>query len=633
MKKNYFLTGAFLLASTLTFAQQNKMIGNEASMNFSPLTADELKINSSINNDKAFGDTLFYEDFGTGFSTNGWVSRDVGANGFDWTYTTTNPTGNYTATLQPIASTTGANGFAALFSDFYNTSTPQTAFLNMDSYLTSGPITVTPKGSVFLRWQQSLRYCCNSGTVQMLVEVSTDSSTWVSYNAKAGISVNTATTQSAEINISAVAANASTIYLRFYQGASSHYYWMIDDVALVEGPASNVRLSDIHSSFGSKKYEGYYTQVPAFQSQPLSFFSDIENNGSFAATGVKLKVDIEKGSTNVYTDSSAAATLAPLQVQEFNIANAYANLGGMGDYSITYNALDDSVNQVPASAVRQIDYKISDTVFARDYGVPGATVGPGSYVNGDVDGSRIGLKYTLDTAAFVTSISYYIADRADVVGAEMRAKIWSFDTTQASLNGAFITVVAENPLPYIITTADRGTWKTINMLQPVSLPAGQYAVVGEQSSGNSSNFRLYFGRDVESEKLQPFGSDPLTSEWVTFVYAAGAATPSWGWIMNLPMIRLNVQATVDINEINETVNDFTVSPNPNNGQFKVNISALNAKFTLNVRNIMGQVVYTENVSVQNSLSKEINLSNLDKGIYFVSVENEVSKEVKKVVIR
>ncbi len=628
MKKKYFFTVLLIVSSTLIFAQHNKMLGSEASISFSSVTVDELKFKSSINNDKAFGDTIFYEDFGTGFSTNGWVSRDAGNNGFDWTYTTTNPSGNYTATLTPINSTTGANGFAALFSDFYNTSTPQVPFLNMDSYLTSGAITVSPKKSVLLRWQQSLRYCCNSSTVEMEVGVSTDSINWVTYDAKAGISVNTATTQTVELNISTVAANASTIYLRFYQGTSSHYYWMIDDIAIVEGFKNNIIIGETYSINGSSSNDGFYTQVPQFQTQPLSFTANIMNNGGLTATNVRLQVDIEKvGITQaIYSDSSNFDNLSPFTSKYFKISNSsYQNIDGVGDYTIKYMAKSDSINQLPQSALNEIEFKISDTVFARDYGVPNGSVGFSSFGSSN-DTGRIGTKFSLNTNFALSSVSYFIADRADVVGVVIKAQVWRFDSTQSNLNAAFIQLVAENPIPYTITTADRGKWVTIPFLIPTYLQAGQYVAAVEQFSGFLNGFEIYLGRDMVAEELQ------RNAQFINFIFV-NTSGPSWSYILKQPMIRMNGYLVEGLYKNKNSTSNLKIIPNPNNGQFKVEISASNAKFTLNVRNNMGQVVYTEKVAVQNSLTKDINLSNLDKGVYFVSVENEVSKEVKKVVIR
>jgi len=633
MKKNYFLTGALVLASTFTFAQQEKMVGKVLDAKYTPMSVDELKINTSENFNKAEGDTLFYEDFGTGFSTNGWVALDASSNGFDWIYTTAAPTGQYSTNATAIASPTAANGFASLTSDAYNTPTPGGGFINMDSYLTSGPIVIAPKGNILLRWNQSLRYCCNANTAALEVQVSSDNVNWTNFDAKFNAAVNVASAGNIQINISSVASNQDTIYLRFYQNAS-HYYWMLDDIAVVEGASNQLQLTKAFSSFGPIDREGFFTRVPMALTQQLSFGGYIKNDGGSIASNTKLKVNVTKGSTVVYSDSAnAMATIAPQMSDTVEIVTPYVNTDGQGDYSINYSAVANAASSDMSRTMTSVNFTITDTIFGKDYNVSGGSVGPGSYVDGDAAGSRIGTRYNLGATAKLTSVSYFISTATANVGAEIKSKVWGFDTSQASLNDAMNVpgIVAQNPIPYIIQASDLGTWVTFNMLPfPVQLPVGHYVPAAEQSNANTAAIDFTLGRSSSSENLQP---NLDNSNLSTYIYTAGAAAPAWGYITALPMIRMNFGELVGINETKEAINSFVVSPNPSNGQFKVEVIADNARFNLSVRNMIGQEVYNENISVSNSLTKTIDLSNLDKGIYFVSLENGVNREVQKVIIK
>jgi hypothetical protein len=633
MKKNYFLTGALVLASTFTFAQQEKMVGKIMNTKYAPVSADELKMNASENFNKAEGDTLFYEDFGTGFSTNGWVALDASSNGFDWIYTTAAPGGQYSSTIPVISSTTAANGFASMRADFYNTPTPGGGFLNMDGYLTSGPIVIAPKSNLLLRWQQSYRYCCNATSASMEVQVSSDNMNWSNFTAKPNVAPNTLTNQSIQVNISSVAANQDTIYIRFYTNAS-HYFWMLDDIAVVEGASNQLELTKAFSSFGPIDREGFFTMVPGPLTQPLTFGGIIKNDGGSNASNTKLKVNVTKGSTVVYSDSvNAVATLAPQMSDTVNIVTPYGNTDGSGDYKMNYSAVANAASSDMSRTVRSIDFTITDTILGKDYNLSGGSVGPGSYVDGDAAGSRIGTRYNLGAPAELTSVSYFISTSSLNTGAEIKSKVWGFDTSQASLNDAMNVpgIKAQNPIPYIIQASDLGTWVTFKMLPSQMLPVGHYVAVAEQSNANTAAIDFTLGRSNSSEDLQPNADNSNLS---TFIYVAGAAAPSWGWITSLPMIRMNFgKLPIGINETKEAINSFVVSPNPSNGQFKVEVIAENARFNLSVRNMIGQVVYNENISVSNSLTKSIDLSNLDKGIYFVSLENGVNREVQKVIIK
>ena len=633
MKKQHFLLIGLFLACIGTFAQQNRIPFNEAPMKLAPLPAEELKY--SLNHtkvNKAAGDTLFYEDFSGGFTTNGWASVDTTQNGFDWIYTTMAPGGQYSTTIPALGSVTAANGFASLPSDFYNTPTPAGGFINMTATLTSGPIAINPVGNVLLRWRQSLRYCCNPSTERLELQVSTDSINWVAFDAKFGRFPSTfIANEDVEINISTVASNEDTIYLRFFQTAS-HYLWMIDDIAVVEGVGNQLLVDEVSTSFGSAPNEGFYSITPLALTQPLSFGMDIQNGGGFDATNVGFTAQIDHSILgNVYSDSSSKLGVlpAPLGINTFSIANPFANTSGIGQYTLTLKATSDSGSLYPLDAQQMIPFEIVDTVFAKDYGMSGGNIGPGSYVGGDIDGSKMATKFTLGSAQTVTSLSYFISTSTANIGAEMKAQVWGFDTTQATLNDMINIpgLKAQNPIPYIIQSTDVGSWLTIPMVPPVVLPAGQYVVVAEQSDGNQNGFELGFGRARDSEEFQPFGR-----ELVSMVYANDAA-PAWGNIFAQPMMRMNFGLLVGIEESAHEIDEFTVAPNPNNGQFNVVVTADQANFQLNVRNVVGQVVYNEAITVNNTWTKNIDLSNLNKGIYFVSIENGVNRKVQKVVIK
>ena len=92
--------------------------------------------------------------------------------------------------------------------------------------------------------------------------------------------------------------------------------------------------------------------------------------------------------------------------------------------------------------------------------------------------------------------------------------------------------------------------------------------------------------------------------------------------------------TVGIDETVEENVTFEVAPNPNNGQFSLTIASnLNVDYNLNVRNMLGQVVLTDQVSVNNQKTIQIDLSNYEKGVYFVTLENDNERKVKKVVVK
>ena len=49
--------------------------------------------------------------------------------------------------------------------------------------------------------------------------------------------------------------------------------------------------------------------------------------------------------------------------------------------------------------------------------------------------------------------------------------------------------------------------------------------------------------------------------------------------------------------------------------------------------MLGQNVLNETITIQNEYNRAFDFSNLEKGVYFISVENQSNKWVEKVVIQ
>jgi gingipain R len=77
---------------------------------------------------------------------------------------------------------------------------------------------------------------------------------------------------------------------------------------------------------------------------------------------------------------------------------------------------------------------------------------------------------------------------------------------------------------------------------------------------------------------------------------------------------------------------FKVYPNPSTGVFTIEFSTVNTN-VITIQNVIGQVVYTETIQDENTvIQKQIDLNNLGKGEYFITISNETSHKVEKLVI-
>jgi hypothetical protein len=93
-----------------------------------------------------------------------------------------------------------------------------------------------------------------------------------------------------------------------------------------------------------------------------------------------------------------------------------------------------------------------------------------------------------------------------------------------------------------------------------------------------------------------------------------------------------VDQPVGINEMN--IGTFSIQPNPNNGNFTVNLRGLyNEEYAFEIRNIIGQMIYAETFNGKAVDYVDLNLSESNKGVYFLTISNSKGKRTEKLVIR
>ena len=88
-----------------------------------------------------------------------------------------------------------------------------------------------------------------------------------------------------------------------------------------------------------------------------------------------------------------------------------------------------------------------------------------------------------------------------------------------------------------------------------------------------------------------------------------------------------IEPMVNINNISD--NTFTIYPNPSNGIFNI-VSTNNTNNTITITDVSGKLVYENNT---NSNNISVDLSNVNKGIYFVKIFNETGVEIEKIIIK
>jgi PKD repeat protein len=104
--------------------------------------------------------------------------------------------------------------------------------------------------------------------------------------------------------------------------------------------------------------------------------------------------------------------------------------------------------------------------------------------------------------------------------------------------------------------------------------------------------------------------------------------------MNIITVNVINPLTVGLNsQVAEELN-YSISPNPNNGSFHLNMNGMGSgPVNISVYNLVGKLVYqSENNSSNGALVKDIQLNDVSSGVYFIKVASDDRVTTKKVVI-
>lgn len=676
MKKNYTLLAGLILSSCVTFSQNEALRANmqleQSALSPSPIFVDSgfQSKTSNVNfNSKAFQDILYSEDFSSGTATSpptGWtIMNNNVSNNFQWVWNTVYQNGQFSNATDIITSATAANGFMVLTGDFFNTPFPIGGPVALSTYFESPTITIAnPRASYWVRYDQAVRYCCNQSN-RLVLQASTDNFATIAgeFDATNGIAVGQASNTINYINISSAVGGASSFKIRFLSEGNTHYYWMIDDLTIIEGAANDMQMDDPYLEFNfNYSINPFYHEIPYALFPPLPVSANIRNNGSNTATGVTLKADISHqsypngtiGTGLVYSATSLPITMpSGATLNDTSYYTISPDTGStdprfiptvLGNFSVDIETIMDSADQW--NTVIGIDtysqsFNTVDTSLRRvDYTLGGGT-GPGSYTRnglpgGQIPGDAFGTLVIIESPVGVTdamktptSITYIVSNDTSQIGVEITPTIWAFDETAATLATAFGSIVASSFVPYTVTSASIGNPITLafNNGSAVTggLPDGQYVIGWTVINPNQ-------GRNFEVQTDNSTGQFQDVSSFINLAHQ-----PGWGFVDENPAIILNMgmlPLSTNINTVSAPSATFNIVPNPNNGEFNLTVSSTEkVNYDLNVRNVLGQTVYTESITINGTFTESMNLTHFEKGLYFVSLENGTEKLLKKVLVK
>ena len=358
-------------------------------------------------------------------------------------------------------------------------------------------------------------------------------------------------------------------------------------------------------------YDGFassYSQIPLSMipnSTGIIFQSYVFNNGNFAQDSIRLHA-----SSTGFTSQSTAVNLESLQ-QDTLQCNDRFQPTSTGTYQLDFYLMSDSVTTVTKSK----SIEITDYIYARDDNEIDA-VNSLLPVGDGISSWERGTIYDIYESNTLYAIDAYIHNRT-TANAKIQGKIYLYQDDQSFF-------LSETNL--LSVTASDG-WQSVKFANPVTLDAESQYLITVGGDGSALNDTLRIG---SSGSVQSSYGYIIYNGWVD----SNGTTATDGTTGSTPMIRMNMNPNVPgpTSIDDNSYSTFNVFPNPNNGILNISLANSSGKQTIEIKNIIGQTVYSKITS--NSTSNTINLSNINKGIYTVSLINENgTSSSKKIIIQ
>ena len=600
-------------------------------------------IKNDIRSDKS-AVVIWSEDFGGGFPA-GWSTytsnTGAGNNGAPsagntaecpwkhsmngswgyWNSVGTNAAGNPTGPASPISSSTASNGFLISDPDSANHwngnpgSSSGSTYHYLESYFTTSSIDLTGWANVSLEFEHSFRF---NNSIDLVVSISSDSVNWTDYNVQGNATNNQASAdpEYLSLNISSVAGNQPTVYVKIGWTARV-YFWMIDDIKIVETPDNRLSLVDAehggwwvgYLNAGGLGMQYTYNPLKQVTANPYTFEGVVTNAGALNQTA-RLNVEVYDGiANNVFSTTSADSLLVPQDTVTFIGNNTFlpSNIGQY--YFQTWASSADTISDTIISSSI-----VTENIYGRDDDTDYSEYGLGRSCGGMV----VGTYFDIYDADDLASLSVFMKDNS-VDGADIYAVVYEIDPVS---NDEIYLFQSDD---YTLTTNDIGSWVTIPFSGVETLLPGTYmAAIGG------------YANPVDTSVIGMSQYTYPTTAWIqkNGCLNSGQTFGSWYWLSRVPMIRMNF-ATVSAIENNDYKNSIvTIFPNPSGGTFSLDMVDMKpGDYIISITNILGDQVYVDQEYIINAISKEIDLSHLSKGVYTIKIINDNSTFSDKIIVK
>lgn len=290
----------------------------------------------------------------------------------------------------------------------------------------------------------------------------------------------------------------------------------------------------------------------------------------------------------------------------YTVGNVLTIAGGSATYTVgTVTNNTEIADELPNNnTISDVNFGVTNYVYARDNGV-----WAGSTSNG-TDGFEVGNLFDIWTNQTLNGLTVRLegGTSGTATGTQVFVKLYEVDST------GFVFIVDSDP--YTVASNSTNTLITIPFINPVNLVANKtyLAVVGSY--------------DATLKVSNAGNTEPQTSFFQDFVDG------TWYYTTSIPVVRMNFDPSVGLEQLSSDLSSFLVYPNPTNQMTNVEFELLNSSnVSYQVTDLSGKIIMDKDLGTLNQgLNKfTLNVSDFNSGFYFISINNNGSKATKRFV--
>ncbi|HMQ49666.1 MAG TPA: T9SS type A sorting domain-containing protein [Saprospiraceae bacterium] len=587
------------------------------------------------------------EDFSAGIPAS-WTNADLSGNGAVWTWCNNpaNGQGNGCPAIWgdglnmqvPFASATASNGFVTVDSD-------AAGQITHISTLTTSAIDCSALTDVWVRFQAHIGVFTFDAVDNALLKVSTNGLNFQSFTIFPNLTTSerwSANPEVIQINISDIAAGASTVYLQWEWTANYEYHWSLDDIEVLDGDPRAPNDMRVNPFFAIAPN----FSTPASQVDAIGFIADVENVGSATQSNAVLTISIEdENNTEVYSQQLIYAEVASDSLaenvffpEEFTPAAEPAN------YTATYSIELQDEDGNPGDNTQQFSFSVTDTLFAKDNGVALGGIRPADEV-----AFTYGNIYYVPNGdgLFARYVTFGVSTPENVAGQSLVCFLYKFE-------GDLNTDGQANPEEYGAPLAfnfyqisgdegDELITIPINLDDAVALEDdAHYMIVMNYAPDDDTELFLVSTNDLDYQAMQ-FYTDSLGMDRARYASALDVGNTgdfnlagfAGGYV---PVVRMSIgpEYGVNTNETQLPAGAMTVFPNPVKDRLVLDVALEQVadRADLYIFNSEGKLMQRTTYNGFQKERLEFGVQNWPSGNYFVKLlTNDNAAATRRFVIQ